>query len=760
MKTSYRAVRVLSTRILFLAAAVLSVALMGVSRAADFSSSLLPAGALRNSSSLYLREASSSAIRWQPWSDQAFALARSLKRPVLIDIGAVWCHWCHVMDQTTYADPEVARLLNDNFVPIKVDTDQRPDLDSYYQDAASRLTGVSGWPLTCFATSDGALLFAAGYMPPRSDSGPGGSGGDNSAMIPVLNRVIAAYGRDRPKLEQEGDAIAAKLRAHEPKTIPSKNESAPVREMILAALASEYDRSNGGFGEGQGPRFYDFPALRLALTFGFLGHPEFTDMAVKSLRKMAAGGVYDQLGGGFHRYSTDPYWSVPHFEKMGYDQAMALRAYCEAYQASDDPELARVLRSILRYVNSTLLDPKTHGFYSHQDADSFPGDDGSYYTWTLDELKRTLPADQVKAAALYFGFLDSRSMAPNGRVVPRRAMEVRQVASQLHITAEKAAALIPQAALAMSAAREKRKAPKVDRAILTDRNALMARGFLAASVALADPSLRKIALDDLDFILAHMRAPDGSYFHVWNGSGAEITGLIADQVYLMGALVDAYQVSNDAKYLDQARSLADLIEKHYRDSPSGLLVSRGGAQKESAMAHAGASVNVLYDQPVPSVQADAAITIYALAAISGEQRFAKEANDLLHSGAALAGSAAGSTTGTLGLALEEQHQGAAVIAIVGNAGDRRASKLSEVALDTYRPGKIVMYLNPDRSQPAGGPALRQAMSAAASHRNGPLAFLCAGAACANPTGDPARLRDLIRDFGITREAAKTAASAR
>ena len=234
-------------------------------------------------------------------------------------------------------------------------------------------------------------------------------------------------------------------------------------------------------------------------------------MALDTLKKIAAGGVFDQLGGGFHRYSTDPHWRVPHFEKLGYDNAMALHAYSDAYEASGDPDFARVAKSLVGYANRELLDPKTGAFYSHQDADSFKGDDGSYYTWTVAEVKRALPADEAHVAILFYGMENAPALAPDRRIVLRRAMTPEQLAAKLKIPVQEAREKIAKASDAMLAARARRKTPQVDRAVMTDRNALMADAYLTASAALDDSSLQRIALTDLDFIVAHMQSPDGSF---------------------------------------------------------------------------------------------------------------------------------------------------------------------------------------------------------------------------------------------------------
>jgi uncharacterized protein YyaL (SSP411 family) len=744
--SSYRAICWMSTRTILATVAILCFLNVRAVVAAD-SADALPAGALKSSSSMYLREASSSAIRWQPWSPETLALARSLNRPILIDIGAVWCHWCHVMDSTTYADPTVVAALNDEFVPVKVDTDQRPDLDEYYQNAAADLTGAGGWPLTCFTTADGALFFAAGYLPPRPGSGPNGSGEENSSMLPLLERISKLYTTDRAGLEREAEATAAKLRKESSQNAPVSGGLAGLRAQILAGLATSYDRESGGFASGPGPRFYDFPALELALAHGFYGHPEFTAMALDTLKKIAAGGVFDQLGGGFHRYSTDPQWRVPHFEKLGYDNAMALRAYSHAYEVSGDLDFARVAKSIAGYVNRELLDAKTHAFYSHQDADSFKGDDGSYYTWTVAEVKSALPRDEARVAILFYGMADAPALAPDGRIVLRRAMSPEQVATTLKIPVEEAREKIAKASDTMLAVRSHRKIPQVDRAVMTDRNALMADAYLMASAALDDSGLQRTALDDLNFIVAHMRAPDGSFFHVWSDGRAQVPGLAADQVYMLNALIDAYQFSADEKYLAEARNLAAIIAKNFHVDGSNLLIDRDTDDAGTVIGQSPASAQVFFDMPMPSVQATMAIATAKLALITGDDSYSKAANELMASAPAMAGAMLSNSVATVGLALEYRANGEATVAIVGRAGDARSAALWRTALASYRPGKIVLRFGSDRGA-TSMPAPARAMLESSAAKNVPLAFVCAGTACATPAVTPAKLAQVIEKFGV------------
>lgn len=722
----------------------------GRARGADPAQALSP-HALAHSSSLYLREAAAGPVRWQPWSEATLKLARKLERPLLIDLGAVWCHWCHVMDETTYADPEVAALINRDYVPIKIDADARPDLDGYYQEAASRVSGAGGWPLTCLAMPNGALFLALGYLPPRP-AGPGApefegrQGG--AGMVAVLKRVAEVYAKRRAALEKSTGEIAAALAKPPQSQAASKQSSGGLLSEIVGALAADYDRDQGAFGVASGPRFFDFPAIELALAHGFWGHRQFTAIALESLRKIARGGVYDQLGGGFHRYSTDPYWRVPHFEKMAYDQAMAIAAYAEAYQVSGDQEFERVARGVIGYVNSTLLDPATSTFYSHQDADSFAGDDGSYYTWTREEVARALKPELARGAVLYFGIDDHPGLAPDGRIVLRRALGVEQVAKRLKITPARAQALITQAAARLFEVREQRRHPRVDPALLVDRNALLAAAYLSAAQAFKDPALERTGLAAIDYIRKHARAADGTFYHVWVKGKGQVAGLVADQVYMLSAMLAAYQTSGSRVYLDDSRKLAGLILAGFRDPASGLLRDRRPPEPGTVIASIRGSPSIFYDRPIPSPQGVMAQALQSLAALTSDARYAKEAAGLLTPAAARVNPGAGTLLAALGLALEAEAHGDAVVAIVGAGSDRRTRALLGAALAVYRPGKVVLMLDPAAARGGGLPATAQAMFEANRRRAEPLAFVCAGTACANPVDAPARLQKLVREFGL------------
>lgn len=657
---------------------------------------------------------------------------------MLIDIGAAWCHWCHVMDETTYADAQVAAALDESFVPVRVDSDERPDIDAYYQVAA-RAFGAGGWPLTCFTTSDGTPLFIAGYIPPDAPEGDAHGLG----MRAILGRVRDAYAQD-PGFSRLGQQVASAIARGEIRPAVTKGTLDDLRGTITSSIAQSFNNE----ASSGGARFYDFPATRFALAAGFFGNRELWDAALARLRAIAAGGVYDQLGGGFHRYSTDPRWRVPHFEKMAYDQALALRTYAQAYQATGDEEFARVARGVIGYVNRRLRDPRTGAFYSYQDADAFKGDDGGYYTWTSDELDRTLSGREAQAARLYYGIDNDPALAPNGRIVLRRATSVNELAEHLHASPAQASAWIDAAREKLMRARSKRRAPAVDHAVLTDRNALMASGLFAAADALEQPELRETALQDLAYLKAHAKAADGTFYHAVEDGKTSVPGLVADQVYMAAALIDAYQATGDRSFLQQAAALANIVFQNFRDSKSGLLESHAPLTGGTVLAHVAPQGGVFFDDPTPAVQAEAAGVFANLAALTSDPSYAAKAEQLLMPAAGSLAGFGGSSNGTLALQLELRSQGRAVVAITGGAGSLRAA-LQREARRAYRPGKIVMPL---KGAGDGAPEAMRAMIEAAKNRKTPLAFVCAGTACANPVSDAKALAATLHDFGVNRPA--------
>ncbi|SRR5579875_316468 len=696
----------------------------------------LPASDLADAPSIYLRQAASEHVRWQPYDDASFSLARRLNRPVLIDIGAMWCHWCHVMDQKTYGDPQVAALINQYFVPIRVDRDERPDIDQYYQAAAAELSGQGGWPLTCFALPNGELFAAFGFLPPRQ-SGPG----HESAMAAVLKDVARAYHSRHRELEARAASLIEKLK--KPPALKELTADKPALIEILAGLSNTYDRANGGFSFGEGPKFYEFPGLELALTAGFYGHPEFTAMTLDTLRRMARGGVYDQLGGGFHRYATDAAWQVPHFEKMSYDQALALSAYAHAFEISAEPEFRQVAQNLARYVENTLFNRANQTFYSSQDADAFAGDDGSYYTWKLNEIRRLLKPAEFKAAVLYFGLDNRHATAPDGRLVLRRARDPAQVGAQLRIAGEQAKKLIERAAARLRAARDLRRAPAVDTAVLVDRNALMDSGFIAAGEAFSDPHLERIALDNLDYLYAHGRMADGSYCHVLTARAACAVGLPADQVYMFNALLAAYQVSGQSRELRRAEEVARIILKKFYDPETNVIRNARPIEGTAGWLD---GIEAYYDGEMPSVQGVAARDFAMLDVLAPDHGYRQQSALLLSHAPVSVGAAL--MLATVGRAVAERIHGDMLVVVDGSPTDGMTVPLLNAAQATYRPGKVLAWIDPSQSYPGIGPlAAAQLLVGGAQQRA--FAFVCAGNGCTQRIATPEDLSALIRSFGLS-----------
>jgi hypothetical protein len=699
----------------------------------------LPAGALQDASSVYLRQAASQQVRWQPYSADSFTMAKRMNRPVLIDIGAMWCHWCHVMDERTYGDPEVAALINQLVVPIKVDRDQRPDVDQYYQAAAAELSDNGGWPLTCFTMPDGTLFAAFGFLPPRKSTP-----GHDSGMEAALEQAAKAYNTQRKEVEAVAAELTDKLKKSPPLKVQTYDKAAVIE--LLAGLGNAYDHTNGGFSFGEGPKFFEFPGLEFALAAGFYGHSEFTPMALDTLRKMARGGVYDQLGGGFHRYSTDQAWQVPHFEKMSYDQALALSAYARAFEISGDPEFKQVALSVAGYVETALLNPANQTFYSSQDADAFAGDDGAYYTWSKKEIADLLKGDEFRAAVLYFGLDNHPATGPNERLVLRRVLDAALVAAQMKIPAGRAQKLIDQATAKLRAARSRRRIPAVDPAVLVDRNALMDSGFIAAGQAFQDPRLERTALENLDYLYAHARLPDGSYCHVVGKGDSCVHGLAADQIYMLDALLAAYQVSGQSRELSRAGAIAQVILKQFRDPDNGVIRNAKAPENETAAGRWLDGVEAYYDGETPSVQGVAARDFAILDALAPDHGYGQQSTALLSHAPVSVGAAL--MMATVGRAIAERVHGDVLVVVDGSPNDGQTLPLLNAAQSTYRPGKVLAWLDPSQANPGIGPLAASQLLAPDPDLHDAFAFVCTANVCTDRVSTPKELSGLINTFGL------------
>ncbi len=431
---------------------------------------------LARASSSYLRSAMHQPIQWHEWGEEAFAAAKRDNKPMLLDIGAVWCHWCHVMDRESYDDPEVAKIVNENFIAVKVDRDERPDIDSRYQAAVSALTGQGGWPLTAFLTPDGKPFYGGTYFPPATSTDVLVS----SACCSPLPRPIA---RNMAKCIEQANMVTSAISQAESFSGRSGNVS---RRKSSTRLSSRRSRCSmtAMAASASAPKFPHPAALDLLIDhYARTGNEEVRNVIVSTLEHMARGGVYDQLAGGFHRYSVDERWVVPHFEKMSYDNSELLKNYVHAYQATGDEFFAEVARDIIRWMDEWLSDRERGGFYASQDADLSMDDDGDYFTWTLEEAKAVLtPRMKRKVAALYYDINEVGEMHhnPAKNVLYIRA-DVPEISRRLTLSEDSVRELLASAKKKMYAARLQRPTPYVDKTVYVGWNAMCVSAYLKAA---------------------------------------------------------------------------------------------------------------------------------------------------------------------------------------------------------------------------------------------------------------------------------------
>ncbi|HUK48532.1 MAG TPA: thioredoxin domain-containing protein, partial [Terriglobales bacterium] len=429
---------------------------------------------LANASSSYLRSARHQPIQWHEWSEEAFEKAKRENKPILLDIGAVWCHWCHVMDRESYEDPEIAKIVNERFIAIKVDRDERPDIDSRYQVAVQAISGQGGWPLTGFLTPNGRPFYGGTYFPPQDHYG-------RPSFRRVLLAISDAFREKSGDVMEQANLVEGAIANSESFSDKSGEFSSKVVDEIVDSALRMFDETNGGFGSA--PKFPHPSILDLLIDRYMRSHgaklgqtsdgARLHTVIATTLEKMARGGVYDQLAGGFHRYSVDERWIVPHFEKMSYDNSELLKNYVRAYQATGNEFFAEVARDIVRWIDDCLSDRKHGGFYASQDADLSMDDDGDYFTWTVDEARAVLTEKEAQVACLHYDINEIGEMHhnPAKNVLYQRA-SIEEIAERLNISKERVREFLHSAKQKMYTARLKRPTPYIDKTIYVSWNAL------------------------------------------------------------------------------------------------------------------------------------------------------------------------------------------------------------------------------------------------------------------------------------------------
>ncbi len=621
---------------------------------------------LSREKSPYLRHAAKQEIDWYPWCEEAFDRARRENKPVFLSTGAVWCHWCHVMARECFEDKEVARMLNEMFISIKLDRDERPDIDRRYQRAVSAMGSGSGWPLSVFLTPDKKPFFGGTYFPPEDRQGRPG-------FKKVLGAVYDFFLSKRGEIDSYSDRLIGELKGEG----PSAGEiTRDLGDRAESSILSQFDPENGGFGSA--PKFPAPGAVEFLLNRYFFNRKETLGYAVrKTLESMAKGGIHDQIGGGFHRYSTDEEWIVPHFEKMADDNAWLLRHYSEAYSIFGSDYFKTVAEGIVRFFSDVLSDP-SGGFYGSQDADVTPEDEGGYFTWRDADLEAALDEEEYRIMSLHL--LDERGSMHHdpAKKVLFIAMEPQEISDKTGYEKERVLKIIESARTKLLAVRKSRKMPFVDRVLYSGLNGICISSFLAAYRTFGYSPLRDLALKSLDRVLSgHFTGNE--LFHTEG-----VRGALDDYVSLTAALIDAYETTANVSYLDTARAIADLGISKFWDEGQG-----GFCDTEDEVL--GIRIRPVEDIPHPSANSVGIIQLLRLHFITGVDGYYRRAEEGLKTFSGTA-SDLGIHAGYFHCAVDAYFN-----MVKLNVGAASGSELAEIAVRCFRPYKTLMYSGDENS---------------------------------------------------------------
>jgi uncharacterized protein YyaL (SSP411 family) len=666
---------------------------------------------LAGSPSAYLASAAHQPVHWHPWGEEAFREAKDHDRPILLDIGAVWCHWCHVMDGESYEDPGLASFLNEHFVCIKVDRDERPDVDARYQRAVQAMSGQGGWPLTALLTPEGQVFFGGTYFPPDGKYGRPG-------FRSVLEQIRRAWDGQRPHLDAQ--ALAVRRTLSEQLEAAAPGDLTPgLLEDAAQQMARYFDAVHGGFGSR--PKFpHPAAVVFLIRRWQDTGEASWREIALRTLEGMARGGIHDHIGGGFHRYSVDERWIVPHFEKMAYDNSELLRAYVEGAAAFGLVELGDVARGIIAWIRETLADP-AGGFGASQDADVGLDDDGDYFTWTREEAEAALATGEFELAAAYYDIGTAGEMHHDpGRNVLFTPRPLSVVARQLGLDPAEADTRLRSVRARLKAARDRRPAPVVDRTRYAAWNAMLASALFRAGAVLADPWAGEAALRALERLRAESPAPD----RVPHAPGGD-ADLLEDQVQVAAAALDAFEHTGEAGWLGWATRIMERVWNEFTDADHGGLfdVARGRGGEGLLPVR----VKPVEDAPTPSANGVGALVFARLQAHTGDPVWAGRRDAVLR---AFAGAAPhlGLHAATWLLAADWAMGPVAHLVVVGSPGDPEADRMMVEARCAALPRAVLRRLTP-QAEPAGLPPALAGMLAAGK---APRGYLCIGETCLAP----------------------------
>ncbi len=677
---------------------------------------------LINETSPYLLQHAHNPVDWYPWGTEALDRARVEDKPILLSIGYSACHWCHVMERESFENAAIAGVMNDNFVNIKVDREERPDLDAVYMEAVQMLTGSGGWPMTMFLTPEGQPFYGGTYFPPEDRQ--------NMPGFPrLLQAITNAYQTNRGAIDRVTRQLAQEMgrAGHIPQgTTPLTVE---VLHQAYSNLASTFDYQNGGFGNA--PKFPQPMIPEFMLRYYHHGYnPRALQMVEMTLEKMAYGGMYDQVGGGFHRYSTDAYWLVPHFEKMLYDNALLARLYLHAYQITGRGLFRRITEEILDYVLREMTDP-LGGFYSAQDADS-EGEEGKFFIWTPDQIRDILGEADSNLFGDFFGVSNA------GNFEGANILNVRQstddYAKEHGLPLEELEATIQRGKRELLAVRETRIHPLLDDKVLTSWNGLMLRTFAEAGVSLGRSDYLQAAIENAHFLVSNMQ-PEGRLLRSYREGQARLLGYLEDYAFVADGLVSLYEATFNPDWLGHAISLADsMIELFWDDASAGFYDT--GHDHESLVVRP----RDIFDNAQPCGGSVASEVLLRLAVITGKDAYAMKGATPLRSLNQLMSRSPAGVAHWLAV-LDFYVSVPKEIAIVGPVRNVETQELVETVFGRYLPNKVVVGSAPELGE-------ANITSPLLEDRNmidgRPTAFVCEHYVCQLPVTNP---EDLEQQLG-------------
>jgi len=664
---------------------------------------------LISETSPYLLQHAHNPVDWYPWGEAALTKARGENKPILLSIGYSACHWCHVMEHESFENEAIAALMNENFVNIKVDREERPDLDQIYMNAVQMMTGQGGWPMTMFLTPDGVPFYGGTYFPPSDRY--------NMPGFPRILASVAEAFRSQPdQVASTATAMLGELR----RVGLAEQSREVLREEILDSafrrISANYDRTNGGFGGA--PKFP--PAMNLEF---FLhrhnrnGSPEALEMVEHTTRRMAEGGMYDQLGGGFHRYSVDAKWLVPHFEKMLYDNALLSRMYLHLYQVTKDPAARRIAEETLDYVAREMTDAGG-GFYSSQDADS-EGEEGKFFVWSRQEILDVMGERHGNLFCDFFDVTESGNF--EGQNILHINASITDTAARNKVSAEDLQAIIDSCRQKLFARREQRVKPGRDQKVLTAWNGLMLAGFAEASAILERPDYREVAEANARFLLSHLRS-DGLLLRTYKDGEAKLNAYLEDYACLIDGLISLYEANGELTWIESAVALADkMIEQFWDDSEGGFFFT--GKSHEKLIVRS----KEFMDNATPSGNSIAALSLLKLNLLTANDDYRRRATAVLRLMADQIRrypSAFGFALSALDFYLDSPLE----VVIVGSSNPRM-DELVRTVWKTYLPNRVIATCRKDHGQAATLVPLFIGRDTLATE---PTAFVCRANTCQQP----------------------------